>query len=324
MKISHFLSIAILVVAVTSCKSEIQENTPKVPVEVTTPPTIPTTEMPKYGFTSEVILNDIKVLSSDDFEGRKTGTLGATKAKNYIKERFKSLNVTPLTENFEQAFSFTNGTKTYKGINVLGLIKGTANTDKYIVLSGHYDHLGVIDGKIFNGADDNASGVAALLGFAEYFKKNPPKHNVILAAFDGEELGLKGAYHYVKKPVISLDKIVLNLNFDMISRSDSKELYAVGTRYTSMLKQTITSLDKVGEVELLIGHEGLDSLENWTNSSDHAAFYKKEIPFIYFGVPDHKDYHKATDTYDKINQQFTLEAIQTIISVFAKLDAKEL
>ncbi|WP_370407504.1 M28 family peptidase [Tenacibaculum dicentrarchi] len=321
MKISHFLSIAILVVAVTSCKSEIQENTATVPVVITTNPT---TEVPTYGFTSEVILNDIKVLSSDDFEGRKTGTLGATKAKNYIKERFKSLNVIPLTESFEQAFSFNNGTKNYKGINVLGLIKGTANTDKYIVLSAHYDHLGTVNGSIFNGADDNASGVAALLGFAEYFKKNPPKHNVILAAFDGEELGLKGAYHYVKNPVISLDKIVLNLNFDMISRSDTKELYAVGTRYTPILKQTITSLNKVGEVELLIGHEGLDSLENWTNSSDHAAFYKKEIPFIYFGVPDHEDYHKHTDVYENIDQKFTVDAIQTVLNVFTKLDAKEL
>ncbi|SOS47913.1 conserved hypothetical protein [Tenacibaculum dicentrarchi] len=321
MKISHFLSIAILVVAVTSCKSEIQENTATVPVVITTNPT---TEVPTYGFTSEVILNDIKVLSSDDFEGRKTGTLGATKAKNYIKERFKSLNVIPLTESFEQNFSFNNGAKTYNGINVLGLIKGTKHSNKYIVLSAHYDHLGIINGKIFNGADDNASGVASLFAFAEHFKKFPPKHNIILTAFDAEEISLKGAYYYADNSIVDLNKIVLNLNFDMISRSNTKKLFAVGTRYTPKLKETITSLDKVGEVELLTGHEGLDNLENWTNSSDHAAFYKKNIPFIYFGVPDHEDYHKHTDVYDNIDQQFTVDAIQTMLNVFTKLDAKEL
>jgi len=321
MKISHFLSIAILVVAVTSCKSEIQENTATVPVVITTNPT---TEVPTYGFTSEVILNDIKVLSSDEFEGRKTATQGGIKAKNYIKERFKKLNVTPLIENFEQSFTFNKGKDTYNAINVLGLIKGTRYTDKYVVLSAHYDHLGIINGKIFNGADDNASGVASLFAFAEHLKKFPPKHNVILASFDAEEIGLKGAYYYADNSIIDLNKIVLNLNFDMISRSNTKKLFAVGTRYTPKLKETITSLDKVGEVELLTGHEGLDNLENWTNSSDHAAFHKKDIPFIYFGVPDHEDYHKHTDVYNNIDQQFTVDAIQTMLNVFTKLDAKEL
>ncbi|MEX6626796.1 M28 family peptidase [Tenacibaculum salmonis] len=311
MKKLQFLILTILTIFLTSCKSEIQETTS-------------TTQTSKYQFTTDLILNDIKTLSSDEFEGRKTATQGGIKAKNYIKERFKKLNVTPLIENFEQPFTFNKGKDTYNAINVLGLIKGTKYTDKYVVLSAHYDHLGTINGKIFNGADDNASGVATLLAFAEYFKKYPPKHNVILASFDAEEIGLKGAYYYADNSIIDLNKIVLNLNFDMISRSDSKKLFAVGTRYTPILKETITSLDKVGEVELLIGHEGLDSSENWTNSSDHAAFHKKDIPFIYFGVPDHEDYHKATDVYENIDQKFTVDAIQTVLNVFTKLDAKEL
>ncbi|WBX73656.1 M28 family peptidase [Tenacibaculum pacificus] len=311
MKKLQFLIITISTIFLISCKSEIQKTTPSTPIS-------------KYNFTTDLILNDIKTLSSDEFEGRKTATQGGIKAKNYIKERFKKLNVTPLIENFEQPFTFNKGKDTYNAINVLGLIKGTKYTDKYVVLSAHYDHLGTINGKIFNGADDNASGVATLLAFAEYFKKYPPKHNVILASFDAEEIGLKGAYYYADNSIIDLNKIVLNLNFDMISRSDSKKLFAVGTRYTPILKETITSLDKVGEVELLIGHEGLDSSENWTNSSDHSAFHKKDIPFIYFGVPDHEDYHKATDIYENIDQKFTVDAIQTVLNVFTKLDAKEL
>ncbi|WP_422089778.1 M28 family peptidase [Tenacibaculum ovolyticum] len=307
MKTLHFLIIVILSAFVISCKSETEKTTPLV-----------------YKFTTNLILDDIKKLSSDEFEGRKTSTLGATKAKDYIRERFKKLNVIPLLESFEQPFSFTQGEKDYNAVNVLGLIKGTEHTDKYIVLSAHYDHLGIINDKIFNGADDNASGVAALFAFAEYFKTHPPKHNVILASFDAEELGLKGAYHFADNSIIDLNKIVLNLNFDMISRSDSKELYAVGTRYSQPLKETISSFDNIDGVELLIGHEGLDNLDDWTNSSDHAAFHKKNIPFIYFGVPDHKDYHKSTDVYESIDQQFTINAIQTLLNVFTQLDAKEL
>ncbi|WBX76611.1 M28 family peptidase [Tenacibaculum ovolyticum] len=307
MKTLHFLVIVILSAFVISCKSETEKTTPLV-----------------YEFTTNLILDDIKKLSSDEFEGRKTSTLGATKAKDYIKERFKKLNVIPLLENFEQSFSFTHGEKDYSAVNVLGLIKGTEHTDKYIILSAHYDHLGIINDKIFNGADDNASGVAALFAFAEYFKTHPPKHNVILASFDAEELGLKGAYHFADNSIIDLNKIVLNLNFDMISRSDSKELYAVGTRYSQPLKETISSFDNIDGVELLIGHEGLDNLDDWTNSSDHAAFHKKNIPFIYFGVPDHKDYHKSTDVYESIDQQFTINAIQTLLNVFTQLDAKKL
>ena len=312
MKTLRFLVIIISGILITSCKSNTKE--------IVTP-IIPTL---KYEFTANLILDDIKNLSSDEFEGRKTSTQGAIKARSYIKERFEKLGVTPLLNNFEQPFTFNKGTDIYNAVNILGLIKGIEHTDKYIVLSAHYDHLGVIDGETFNGADDNASGVSALFGFAEYFKTHPPKHNVILASFDAEELGLKGAYYYVDNSIIDLNKIVLNLNFDMISRSDSKNLYAVGTRYSQALKETISSFDNVGEVELVIGHEGLDNLENWTNSSDHAAFHKKNIPFIYFGVPDHKDYHKSTDVYENIDPQFTLDAIQTLLTVFTQLDSKQL
>ncbi|MBQ0768492.1 MAG: M28 family peptidase, partial [Bizionia sp.] len=185
----------------------------------------------RYGFTTDSLLKHVKTISSDAFEGRRTGTPGAVKAKTYILNAFKALEVKPLGESFEQPFSFKSAIKTYNAVNVLGLINGTDHTDKYIVISAHYDHEGIKNGKIYNGADDNASGVGALIAFAEYFKTNPPKHNVILAAFDGEELGLKGAFYYVDNPIVGLKNIVLNLNLDMISRSDGQELFAVGSRY---------------------------------------------------------------------------------------------
>ena len=276
-----------------------------------------------YQFNQDILIKHIKTLSSDAFEGRRTNTPGGIKAKEYIIEQYKKLNVLPLETSYEQAFTFKKG-KEYQATNVLGLIKGTDNTNKYIVLSAHYDHEGVKNKQIYNGADDDASGISALFAFAEYFAKNPPKHNVILAAFDAEELGLKGAYHFVKDNTIQQKNIVLNLNMDMISRSEENELFAVGTRYYPQLKPTIENFKDIGNVDLLIGHEGLTKGDNWTNSSDHAAFHKAKIPFIYFGVADHKDYHKPTDDFENIDQQFYKDAVQTIITVFEQFDSLQL
>ena len=279
-----------------------------------------TTTIVNYSYSTENLLKNIRTLSSDAFEGRRTGTEGAQKAKAYIIDRFLELDVKPLGAGFSQPFTF----RKYEAENILGLIEGTEKNRKYIVLSAHYDHEGVKNGQIYNGADDDASGVSALFAFAEYFKKNPPKHNVILAAFDAEELGLKGAYHFVKDNVIQQRNIVLNLNMDMISRSEKNELFAVGTRYYSQLKPTIENFKDLGKVDLLIGHEGLGDGDNWTNSSDHAAFHKANIPFIYFGVADHEDYHKPTDDFERIDNQFYQDAVETIIQVFTKFDALEL
>lgn len=311
MKRTTFVYILTISLLFISCKTQTPETQKKIES---------TTTITNYSYSTKALLKNIETLSSDDFEGRRTGTEGAKKAKSYIIDAFTNEGVFPLNNDFEQHFTFGN----YNATNVLGLIKGTENNNKYIVLSAHYDHEGVENGKIYNGADDDASGVSALIAFAEYFKTNPPKHNVILAAFDAEELGLKGAYHFVKDNVIQQKNIVLNLNMDMISRSDKNELFAVGTRYYSHLKPTIENFKDLGKVDLLIDHEGLTKGDNWTNSSDHAAFHKADIPFIYFGVADHEDYHKPTDDFERIDNQFYQDAVETIIQVFKKLDTLEL
>ncbi len=226
----------------------------------------------------------------------------------------------PFKENYEQSFSFKTEGKTYKGTNILGLIKGTELSHKYIVISAHYDHEGIKKGKIYNGADDNASGVSALFAFAEYFKANPPKHSVILSAFDAEELGLKGSKYFVKNSTIPHHKIVANLNMDMISRSDENELFVVGTRYNKNLKYLVSNIKHSSKVKLSMGHDGEDGRDNWTYSSDHVSFHKKGIPFLYFGVEDHEDYHEPTDDYENIHPEFYKEAVKVIISVFEKMD----
>ncbi|MEL0455022.1 M28 family peptidase [Flavobacteriaceae bacterium SZ-1-7] len=275
-------------------------------------------------FSKTKLLKHIQALSSDAFEGRRTGSNGAVKARSYIVNQFYTLGVSPFYKQYERPFSFSNENKRYSGANILGFIKGTEFPDKYMVISAHYDHEGVKKGMIYNGADDNASGVAALFSFAEYFKSHSPKHSIVLAAFDAEELGLNGSKYFLNNLKIKLSQIKVNLNMDMISRSDENELFAVGTKHHQFLKKIILNTKGSGKLKLKIGHEDGDWKDNWTYSSDHANFYKKRIPFLYFGVPDHKDYHEPTDDFENIHPDFYIDAVKTIISVFEKLDAMTL
>lgn len=312
MKYRHIVFLLIGVLGLTSCKA--QTETPKVAVDI----------IEQSWFNADSLLHHVAVLSSDAFEGRRTGTKGAIKAKSYIINQFKSLNVEPLGESFEQDFSFDRRGETFQGTNVLGLIKGTDLPEKYIVLSAHYDHEGVKGDKIYNGADDDASGISALFAFAEYFKENPPQHSVIFAAVDAEELGLVGSQYFVNNSIVAKNDIRLNINMDMISRSDKNELFVVGSRYYMELEPAIKSFKPSENISLLIGHDGSDGKDNWTHSSDHASFYKANIPFLYFGVEDHKDYHQPSDDYENIHPNFYQNAVLAIITVFRSLDNMQL
>jgi len=274
-------------------------------------------------FNEKELLKHIKSLSSDAFEGRRTGTEGANKARKYIINQFHALKVKPFGKFFEQSFSFTQEKDIYNAVNVLGHIQGTKFPKKYIIISAHYDHEGIKNNKIYNGADDNASGISALFAFAEYFKEKAPKHSVILAAFDAEELGLQGSKYYVNHPIVSLKDVIVNFNMDMISRSDKKELYVSGTSENKKLKDLVITFKNSNELKLVIGHDGNDDLDDWTYSSDHANFHKKGIPFLYFGVEDHEDYHESTDDYENIHPRFYIEAVKAIISVFEKADVSK-
>ncbi len=270
-------------------------------------------------FNGKALLNRVKILSSNEYKGRRTGTEGAKKAKTFIINQLMALNVSPLTPNYTQPFSFESRNNSYEGENVLSVIKGTKFPEKYIVISAHYDHEGIKNDEIYNGADDNASGTSALIAFAEYFKKHPPKHSVILAAIDAEELGLKGSIFFVDHPIIPITSIKLNLNMDMIGRSDASELYVVGTNHYKQLHPAIR--EKNLGLQIITGqHDGTGSGSNWTNSSDHASFHSKGIPFLYFGVEDHKDYHKPTDDFEAIQPVFYHNAVYNIISIFRTLD----
>ena len=274
------------------------------------------------GFDEEQLLERLETLSSDAFEGRRTGEDGNALARAYIINQFKELDVTAFGGKYEHTFSFISREKDYNGVNVLATIKGTEHPDKYIVVSAHYDHLGIKDGEIYNGADDDASGIAALFAFSENLKANPPKHTVIFAAFDAEELGLQGAKYFVDKMKDS--NIMVNLNMDMISRSAKDELYVVGGRYTKSLEDIVKNFKNPTSSKLLVGHDGADDKDDWTNASDHAPFHKADIPFLYFGDEDHPGYHHPSDDFKDITPEFYKNSVQMILGVFKEIDASGL
>lgn len=294
--------------------------------ESTTEQTTEYSEVETQLFDAEALLERVKFLSLDSLEGRRTGEKGGLIARDYVINQFKKYDVSPLLSEYTQPFSFESrrNKKKYEGANVLGIIKGTEHPEKYIVISAHYDHVGINKGEIYNGADDDASGTSALFAAAEYFKSNPPKHSVVIAAFDAEELGLRGAAHFLKANTISKEQIALNINLDMVGRNDSNELYVVGTNLYKQLQPAIADLKLPKDIKLLVGHDGLDGKQNWVSSSDHGPFHKQEIPFLYFGVEDHKDYHKPTDDFESIQPVFYAKAVTTIISVFERVDDMKL
>lgn len=267
----------------------------------------------------EYMLEDLRKLSHDAAEGRKTGTKGGLAAQQFLIRQFKTLGAKRLQKDFKHPFTFvTQSGDSVQGANIVGYIRGELETA--IVISAHFDHLGVINGEIYNGADDNASSVAAMLSMIEYFKRNKPRHTMVFAALDAEESGLKGAYALVDDPVFPLDKVKLNVNMDMISQNSKNQLYVAGThhypRYKSILERVST-----GSLRLMFGHDRPElGSDDWTNSSDHAAFHAKGIPFIYFGVEDHEHYHKPSDTFENVNRAFYIKAANAILDCILTLD----
>lgn len=274
-------------------------------------------------FDAGKLIEDVRLLSADDMEGRATDQRGIAKARDYIRKRFNEVNLNPIGSGFEQKLRMSQlGNPHYFDVvNFVGLVRGKKHPDKYIVITAHYDHLGVSKGVIFNGADDNASGTAALFAIASYFKKDQPDHSLIFAAFDAEERGLTGSRHFVRNLPVAKESIILNVNMDMISRNDKGELYAAGTFSYPHLKPILEKVQAKATVKLLLGHDDPKlGIGDWTDQSDHGAFHAAKIPFIYFGVEDHKDYHRSTDDFANIQPEFYVRAVETIIEAVKELD----
>lgn len=271
--------------------------------------------VPAFAGPGDKAIEDVRILSADDMEGRAPGTPGSEKARAYILSRFAEIGLAPIGERFEQPFDFAkrDGSPA-RGVNLVARIKGTKG-GKAMVVSAHYDHLGVRGGEIYNGADDNASGVAGLLAVAEAFKARPPRHDVIFAVVDAEESGLRGARAFVAAPPIPLETVALEVNFDMLGKNARNELYVSGTAPFPYLKPILVKVAATAPVSLKFGHDtDADGKENnWSDQSDHYAFGEKGVPWVYFGVEDHPECHKPTDDFATLPQNFFKRSVATVV-----------
>jgi Zn-dependent M28 family amino/carboxypeptidase len=273
---------------------------------------------------SAQLLNDLRVLSADAMQGREPGTPGGDKARGYIVDRFKASGLVPFGASYEQPFTFTaRGSSTARrGVNVVGRIDGTRESRRYIVITAHYDHLGIRNGVVFNGADDNASGTAALFAIAKYFTARRPTNSLIFAAFDAEEGGLHGSQAFVKQPPVEAKSLMLNLNADMIGRASDDRLFVVGTALQPFLKPHVEAVARKAPVKLLMGHEDpRQPREDWTRDSDHYSFMQAKIPALYIGVEDYAQHHKATDDYETMSHAFYVRAVEALIQMVEQFDA---
>jgi Zn-dependent M28 family amino/carboxypeptidase len=283
-------------------------------------------------------LADLRALADPAMEGRAAGTPGGARARAYLLQRFRALGLAPATANgFEQPFTFTprqrrafwqttprEAGKPVDGVNLVARIPGTAEPTRYILVSAHYDHLGIQGGKTYPGADDNASGVAALLAVAAHFKAHPPRHSLLIVAFDAEEKGLRGARAFVAAPPVPLERIALVVNFDMVSRSAAGELVVAGTHAHPQLRALLDPVRADAIPTLLYGHDRPRPVwdgDDWTRSSDHGAFVDAGMPWLYVGVEDHPDYHQATDSADKVDPRFFVDVVGTLVDLVAAADA---
>lgn len=270
------------------------------------------------------LLEDVRILSSDAMEGRGTDTPGGAMARAYIIRRFGDAGLKPLWSSYEQPFDIAAGGeagKARRGVNVVGYVRGKSDPERFIVVTAHYDHLGIRNGQIYNGADDNASGVAALLQLAAHFSRERPDNSMIFAALDGEEIGLLGAFALVKEFRSEKRDVALDFNMDMVSHSDRGELYASGAYRTPSLRPFLERVAARAPVHLLLGHDRPEQgHDDWTNQSDQYAFQRAGIPWVYFGVEDHKDYHKPTDDFETITQGFFVHTAETLLDALKTLD----
>ncbi|HET9275144.1 MAG TPA: M28 family peptidase [Gemmatimonadales bacterium] len=268
------------------------------------------------------LMRDVRVLAADSMEGRRAGTPGGLRARAWLVGRIRSLGLDSVQGGYEHRFSFRGDS--VQGVNLLGLVRGTAEPDRYVVISAHYDHVGVRNGQVYNGADDNASGTAAVLALARAIREAPLRHSVIFAWLDAEEMGLQGARAFVAAPPVPRERIVLNVNLDMVGHSDAGELFAAGTSHYPELRPALDSVAAHAPIRLRFGHDRKDvpAEKDWTGDSDHGAFHAVGIPFIYFGVEDHQDYHKPSDDPETLTPAFYGKAVATIETAVRALDRR--
>jgi aminopeptidase YwaD len=304
----------------------------------------------KPSVTEANLRRTIEYLASDKLEGRRTGERGAELAAAYVAEQFLLLHLRPGVVDkagkvsYLQPFTFTPQrdphamvqstapATEYRASNVIGILDGHDPLLKKeaIVIGAHYDHLGhggdgsldVNSTEIHHGADDNASGVGAIIELARRFAaRHANKRTLIFIAFSGEEEGLFGSNWYVNHSVLPLDKTVAMINLDMVGRLKDDKLTIGGIGTATEWKDIVSGLNlgdppRMSDSATNLPRFALQLNDDGFGPSDHSSFYGKKIPVLFFFTGTHDDYHKPSDTADKINYK----GEEKIVDYLARLE----
>ncbi|WP_339661694.1 M28 family peptidase [uncultured Polaribacter sp.] len=270
---------------------------------------------------SLTVKKHLYTLAADDMEGRKTGTPGIEKAAKYIENEFKRIGLTTFKglETYRQTFNFMprRGKEEITGVNLIGVLEGKSKKDEIVIISAHYDHLGIVakEGEldsIYNGANDDASGVTGVLALAEYFKKVGNERTIVFAAFTGEEMGLIGSTEFGKD--IDASKFVAGINLEMIGKVPS---FGPNTAWLTGFERS--DFGKIIQKNLVgTGYQLYP--DPYTNfnlffRSDNASLARLGVPSHTFSttpIDVDKDYHKASDEAETLNMTVITQTIQAV------------
>lgn len=281
--------------------------------------------------TAENLKKHLYIYAGDEMEGRMTGTAGQHRAAEYIRNFYIEKGIKSPFGNNEYfqpipGSYFNNYTDGNPSENVLAYIEGSEYPDEVIVISAHLDHIGTdAEGNIFNGADDDGSGTVSVMEMASAFQQavkdgKGPKRSILFLHVTGEEIGLFGSKYYVEHPVFPLANTVCNLNIDMIGRIDPDKkdnpeyLYLIGSNMLSQELQDISTNvnDRTTKLELDYKFDDPNDPNRFYYRSDHYNFAKNNIPVIFYFNGVHEDYHKMTDTPDKIEYELMAKRAKLI------------
>lgn len=288
---------------------------------------------PQYlSLNEEVLWQDLLMLSDKSMEGRRGGTRGSEKARQYIMTRFEQAQLEGGMSGQGKAawlhrFTIDRFLGDAQGINVVAKVTGTDNPEKMIVVTAHYDHLGKIRGDIYPGANDNATGVAAMISLAAAIAKSPLAHTVLFVATDYEEAGLYGARAFIEESVVPLNQILLNVNLDMFGQPGKLwTLYVTGTNEQPQYRPLV---ERVAQSQGFCLHVGRDKPSrsydkktrvDWKKASDHYEFHKVGIPWLFIGVKDYKYYHSTSDKPEKLSRPFYAAATLATLALIVEID----
>jgi len=260
---------------------------------------------------------DLSTLCSDRFAGRNLGSQGLIMAAEYLEGRMKELGIEPaLDSGYRQQFAASDSTI---GVNLVGRI-GSRGSAHHVILGAHYDHLGVDDeGEIYHGADDNASGVCAVLEAARRLRADPPRGEILVILFSGEEEGLLGSRYYAAHPALPLGECTAMVNLDTVGRLSSGGLTIFGANTAREWSSILRGVDYGF-------HLNPKMPEDDPGGSDQVSFVNKGVPAIQIFTGANADYHRTSDTVDKIDREgiSTLGAFCSELVLFLADESKGL